>query len=262
MTDTLRSRQRSIVRYLNNVAEPAMASVVEECWLEITCNSIHIATLAASPFDIQSLVVGYLYFRGLVKDPSEIKAMETRWLTAGERARVDVETAGESATRLRGITGAAPWVQLETDVLFSPDSPALPTTMRLAPSAIMASMRDLYSSAEHYRMSRGIHAAGISDGQRLLIIAEDLSRHGAIDKVIGRALLLGIDTSGGVLCTTGRLSSGLICRAYHAGIEIFLSRTSPTQLAMSLGERLGVTLVGYIRADGFVVYAGPDRVVA
>ena len=126
----------------------------------------------------------------------------------------------------------------------------------------MALIRELYSQAEHYRTTRGIHAAGLSDGQRLLVVAEDLSRHCAIDKVIGHALLRGKGTSGRILCTTGRLSSGLICRAYHAGIEMVLSRTSPTQLALSLGERLGLTVVGYIRPSGFSVYTGADRVVA
>ena len=262
MTDSLRSEPRSIVRYVNNVAEPALASVVEESWLEITCNGLHVATLASSPFDVHNLVVGHLYFRGLIKAPEDIKAIETRRLTDDDRVRVDVEVVGGSVSQLREISGKAPWVQLETDVLFPSGSPSLPTTVRLAPSEIVALMGDLYSSAEHYRTSRGIHAAGIGEGQRLLIVAEDLSRHCSIDKVIGHALLRGINTSGLVLCTTGRLSSGLICRAYRAGIEVFLSRTSPTELALNLGERLGLTLVGYIRSNGFSVYTGAGRVVA
>ena len=262
MNDPPRSQPRGVVRYANNIAESAFASVVEESWLEITCNGLHVTTLASSPFDNHSLVVGHLYFRRLIKEPEDIRAIETRWLAGRERVRVEVELVEESASRLRQVSGMAPWVQLETDVLFPPDSPSLPATVRLAPLDIMALMRDLYSQAEHYRMSRGIHAAGLSDGQSLLVVAEDLSRHCAMDKVIGHALLRGEPTMGRVLFTTGRLSSGLICRAYHAGIEILLSRTSPTQLALSLAERLGITVVGYVRANGLSVYTRTDRVVA
>jgi FdhD protein len=62
-----------------------------------------------------------------------------------------------------------------------------------------------------------------------------------------------------ILCTTGRLSSGLICRAYRAGIEAVLSRTSVTELAANAATRLGITLIGYIRADAFTIYTGADR---
>lgn len=143
-----------------------------------------------------------------------------------------------------------------------PKASALPSTVQVAPATISILMRELYANAREYQVSRGIHATGISQGEHLLLAAEDLSRHCATDKAIGQALARGLIPSSHILCTTGRLSSGLICRAYRAGIEVLLSRTSPTRLAISLGAQLGLTLVGYIRADSFTVYTGADRIAA
>jgi formate dehydrogenase assembly factor FdhD len=100
MTDAKCSRLCRTLHYAdNNVVKVELASVVEESWLEIFCNGFHVATLASSPFDIRSLVIGHLYFRGLVEDQVEIKALETRWSAERERVRVDVRLIGESAEK-------------------------------------------------------------------------------------------------------------------------------------------------------------------
>ena len=121
-------------------------------------------------------------------------------------------------------------------------------------------MKDLFQAALHYQRSRGIHGAALADADRLLIVAEDVGRHNAVDKVKGEALRLGIATEDRLLLSTGRVSSEMLLKAARMGVPVIASRTSPTEMAVALAEQLGVTVCGYVRPDGLNVYAG-DAVV-
>lgn len=259
-TDSSAAPALVVVRYSADKLMIEPMPVVEEVWVEIVNEGRQLATLACSPFEIQPLVVGYLYFQGLIAGPGEIRTLEIAPTARKWRLLAEVRFATSAARRPFRTTGAMPSELLEQDTLLASEAHPLARTLQLDPAEVMMRMRELYSRASHYQLSRGIHTAGLSDGQRLLIVAEDISRHHAMDKLIGKALQEGITTAGRAVCTTGRLSSGLVYRAYRIGVEILLSRTSPTQLALDMARKIGLTIVGYIRGDSFVVYSGTERV--
>jgi FdhD protein len=134
--------------------------------------------------------------------------------------------------------------------------PRLSSSLRVRPDALSARMKDLFAAAVHYRTSRGIHGAALTDGERLLVVAEDVGRHNAVDKVKGEALLAGISTADRILLSTGRISSEMLLKAVRMGVPVVASRTSPTEMAIALAEQLGVTVCGYVRPDSVNVYAG------
>ena len=117
-------------------------------------------------------------------------------------------------------------------------------------------MKQLFQAATQYQRSRGIHGAALSDGTRLLIVAEDVGRHNAVDKVKGQALLEGVSTTDRILLSTGRVSSEMLLKAARMGVPVVASRTSPTEMAVALAEQLGVTVVGYLRGESLNLYAG------
>jgi FdhD protein len=117
-------------------------------------------------------------------------------------------------------------------------------------------MRDLIQEAVHYRASRGIHGAALADRDRLLLVAEDVGRHNAVDKLKGLALQRGIPTTDRILLSTGRVSSEMLLKAARMGVPVVASRTSPTEMAVALAEQLGVTVVGYLRGENLNLYAG------
>src|SRR3989304_3711805 len=120
-------------------------------------------------------------------------------------------------------------------------------------------MRDLFAAAVHSREARGTHGAALSDGQELLVVAEDVGRHNAVDKVKGEALLRGIPTEDRLLLSTGRVSSEMLLKAARMGVPLVASRTSPTEMAVALAEQLNITVCGYVRGDGMNLYAGGAR---
>jgi FdhD protein len=122
-------------------------------------------------------------------------------------------------------------------------------------------MKELYLRAAGYRVSRGIHGAALADPDRLLLLAEDVGRHNAVDKVVGEALLTGIALRDRILLNTGRISSEMLLKGARIGAPLVVSRTSPSEMAVSLAEQLGITVVGYLRHDSFNVYAGGQALV-
>jgi FdhD protein len=129
--------------------------------------------------------------------------------------------------------------------------------------ATVASLPDRLREAQRvFDATGGLHAAGLftRDGT-LERSAEDVGRHNAVDKVIGRMLIAErLPLDGHVLFVSGRTSFEIVQKALFARIPIVASVSAPSSLAIELARESGITLVGFVRGDGFNVYAHPDRV--
>jgi FdhD protein len=125
---------------------------------------------------------------------------------------------------------------------------------------LKALFRVFQKASDLYQLTGCVHSAGLSDGERMLCLAEDIGRHNAVDKVIGYALLEDIAFSGKIMLASGRLSSEIVSKCAKWGIPMVASRTSPTSLALEIAEKCGVTVAGFVRADRFNVYTSPERI--
>jgi FdhD protein len=123
-------------------------------------------------------------------------------------------------------------------------------------------MRDLLHTQELYRATGGVHASALSDGSRFIARAEDIGRHNTIDKIAGQVLLDGLDSRGTLLLSTGRISAEMMQKAANMQVSVVASRTSPTSESIALAQQSGLTLVGYVRQNQFLVYTHPERLIA
>jgi FdhD protein len=94
----------------------------------------------------------------------------------------------------------------------------------------------------------------------VLVFAEDIGRHNAVDKVLGRCLLDGIAVADRILVTSGRTSSEILFKAAGSGIPVLISKSAPTDMGVELAQELGITLIGFVRGGGMNVYAGRERI--
>lgn len=229
--------------------------VVEELPLTIEVNGQELATLLTSPFKLDFLVLGFLYFERIIGGLEDIETLAVDV----EEGLAEVElkvpfTPPPRRVFTSGCTGGV------TFHLSLQDYPPVDSRVSLEPEAIFPLMKALYEGAEHYKASRGIHAAALCDRARVLIVAEDVGRHNALDKILGEALFRGIETEGRLLLSSGRISSEMLRKGARMRVPFIISRTSPTSLAVELAKRLGITLIGYVRGQTFNVYSHPERI--
>jgi FdhD protein len=141
------------------------------------------------------------------------------------------------------------------------DFPALNPGPDLDPAVLAALPDALRARQAVFEQTGGLHAAGLfAPGGELLVLREDVGRHNAVDKVVGRCLLDGrLPASNSVLAVSGRAGYELIQKAVAAGIPALVAVGAPSSLAVQVARRFGMTLIGFTKRDRFNVYAGGDR---
>ena len=141
-----------------------------------------------------------------------------------------------------------------TGQMLSESYPALESDFVTTPATVSKLMRQLQGAARLYNAVRGVHTAVLGDETGLLVSAEDVGRHNAVDKVAGQALLDGIDTRDRILLTSGRISSEMLGKARRMGVPIVASRTAPTSITVELAVAWNICVIGYVRQGGMRVY--------
>jgi len=227
------------------------AEVVREQPVTVYVNGERFLTLLCSPFDLEPLVLGYLWMEKVIAGLDEVAALEVSEVDG--RAEVTLTRPVTLPTERILTSGCGGGITFRIDPrLF----PRVRSTLKVKPEALAARLHDLLRDARHYHASRGIHGAALADADRVLLIAEDVGRHNAVDKLKGLALLRGLPTDDRILLSTGRVSSEMLLKAARMGVPLIASRTSPTEMAVALAEQLGITVAGYVRGDGLNLYTG------
>jgi FdhD protein len=225
--------------------------------LEIRVDGEPLAVTMRTPGNDEELALGFLYGEGLITEPRRAGltadfAVNTVEIE-GPLAR-DVAARSFYTTSSCGVCGKG---ALEEVAIHAPVLPPGPSIER----ALLAGLPERLRQPGFARTG-GLHATGLfTPAGELLHVREDVGRHNAMDKVIGRALLEGrLPLHGLVLCVSGRLSFELVQKAAVAGAPILVGVGAPTSLAVSLAADRGITLAGFARRGQVNVYTGPERV--
>jgi FdhD protein len=225
--------------------------------LEIRVDSRPLAVTMRTPGHDEELALGFLFGEGLIDSPREVGppadlAVNTVEVTGpltrepGERSFYTTSSCGVCGK------GALEEVAVHCDTLS--EGPAIPRD-------VLAALPDRLRQPTFERTG-GLHATGLFDpGGELLLVREDVGRHNAMDKVVGRALMdRMVPLSARVLCVSGRLSFELVQKAAVAGAPILVGVGAPSSLAVELAGDRGMTLCGFARAGRVNVYTRADRV--
>jgi FdhD protein len=277
MTDTAQPTRHvtttRIVAVRGSALEYRADRVVGEEPLEIRAAGpgqapVAVAVTMRTPGNEDELAVGFLRTEGLIEgpevfrietgDPAEMNQPDDR-VTVRLSRPFDASVVAERhfvATASCGICGKASLD--EVAVRSAPLAPG-PVVLR----AVVLALPDLLRAAQRaFDETGGLHAAGLfTPAGELIAIREDVGRHNALDKLVGSQVLAKAMPLGQrILMVSGRVSFEIIQKAAVAGIPIVCAVSAPSDLAIEAADRLGVTLVGFLRGDGFNVYAHDERI--
>ena len=143
--------------------------------------------------------------------------------------------------------------------------PVAGDSLRVTDARLVSFPDRLRAGQDVFEKTGGLHAAALFDGAtgEMLVLREDVGRHNAVDKVIGWATTEGLlPLRGMVLMVSGRASFELTQKASMAGIPFLAAVSAPSSLAVELAAEVGLTVVGFLRGDSMVVYAGDERIVS
>jgi FdhD protein len=264
---------RSVVTVRGETLEVRPDRIVGEAPLEIRAagpdqEPVAVAVTMRTPGHEADLAVGFLRTEGLIDGPEVVSTETGDPVTLNQpddtivvrlSRPFDASVVAERhfiATASCGICGKASIDEIAIRCETLPDGPVVTRSMILA-------LPDLLRAAQRaFDQTGGLHAAALFTPRGELIeIREDVGRHNALDKLVGSQLLAdALPLHDRILMVSGRVSFEIVQKAAVAGVPIVCAVSAPSDLAVETADRLGVTLVGFLRGDGFNVYSHDRRI--
>jgi FdhD protein len=261
-TPAATSRHRVLRLAAGRPAEEAEREVVRETLLVVRVLDGGDFSLMHTPGDEEELALGFLLAEGWIERPDDVASLEL--CEGGDTIKVRLARPPERPAAERNLV-------LHPSCGLCGREDALPFLARLAPVppqarfavATLLGLADrLREHQELFAATGGSHATGLfgADG-RFVAIGEDIGRHAAFDKAVGRAMRAGVATEGLGAALSGRASLEMVAKAARARLALLLAVGAPSGAAIELAERLGIGLAGFARGDELALYAGRARVV-
>ncbi|NEA66887.1 formate dehydrogenase accessory sulfurtransferase FdhD [Streptomyces sp. SID12488] len=272
------TERRKVIRIRDGAISTRPDTLVAEEPMEIRLNGKPIAITMRTPGDDFALAAGFLVSEGVLAERHELQNIVYCAGSTEDGSNtynvVDVRTAPDVVlpditlernvytTSSCGLCGKASLDAVRTTARRPIDDGADAPPVRLTPELLSSLPDRLRASQRVFDRTGGLHAAALfTEEGELIDIREDVGRHNAVDKLVGRALQNGdLPLSRVILLVSGRASFELAQKAVMAGIPVLAAVSAPSSLAVDLAAESGLTLVGFLRGANMNVYAGEDRI--
>jgi len=223
-----------IVRYIGGEYIQMRDLMVHETALHLEIPGVMTRTLYCSPSELKELVVGHLYTQGFIHTLDEIASLE-----------LDME-AGSVRVTLAEPSQTCPGELLADGPVFDPQ-------------ILLANQQKFYDQSTLQKATAGTHRCALCDDSGTYFACIDISRHNALDKLTGKALLEGVSLADKYILTSGRIPMDMIQKAAAIQVPMIVSRSTPTIAAVETARKAGITLLGFSRENRFNIYSAPHR---
>ncbi len=249
-------REIPVIKVSAAKREEKLDRVAVESPLTIILNGREFITLLCSPEDMEYLAVGFLRSEGLIAGKDDLESVS--YDPKEGHVAVKTRKGGSLAEKLYGkrtLTSGCGKGTIFFNVLDSLKSRPLTQEVPVTPEELIQLVRMLQERGQTFKETGGVHSAALCSREGIVLFSEDIGRHNAVDKIVGQALMEGISLDDKLMVTSGRISSEILLKAGKLGIALIASRAAPTTLSVELAEKLGITLVGFLRAGRMNLYA-------
>ena len=240
-----------------DASTPRDAELVVEHALDLVVNERLLSRLVCTPCELEELVLGHLLTEGIILERDDVEILHI--CDSGARAKVFLGPAASSrasswqslVTTVGDCSGSRSVARPRDDAAGSAVVPV--HTWRA--ETVFALARNMREGTALYASTRGAHSCAFAAGSDILYTCEDIGRHNAVDKVVGCALRDSVSLSRGVLFGSGRVPADMVRKAIRAGIPVLASHSVPTDAAVDLARRSGLTLLGSVTTRQLDVFA-------
>lgn len=239
--------------------------VPEETAIALSYNRVAHAVMMATPTALEDFAIGFSLNEGIVATPQDVfeldivpsdKGIELRMWIGDDR----MEALLNRRRHLAGATGCG-MCGLESLDAATREPPRVNAPLRFGSEAISSAMAFLAEAQNLNNKTHAVHAAGLWMPTVGLVAArEDVGRHNALDKLAGCLAREGVEAVQGMVLLTSRISVELVQKAAMMGVGVLAAVSAPTSLALRVADRVGITLVGVVRHDGFEIYTHAERI--
>lgn len=261
------SRRVARTQWRHGVVSEGTRIVPEEVPVAFTYNGTTHAVMMASPTDIEAFALGFSLTEGIIANPAEILSLESISMEDGIEARMWIaeEKMQNLSSRRRKLAGPTGCGLCGVESLTAAIQPAaqVHAATRFPPDDVAEAMRLLAHHQQLGNETRAVHAAAYFEPEAgILASAEDVGRHNALDKLVGKSALAGFETARGLVLLTSRVSIEMVQKAAVLGVGVIAAVSAPTSLAIRTAEAAGITLCAVVRDDGFEIFTHPGRIMS
>ena len=257
--------QRPIRRFRSGQVAEMSDAIAEEVPIALVYNDRPHVVMMATPRDLDDFALGFSLSEAVIGSADELESIRTQTLLEGieVRLRIPESRAELLESRRRNLTGRTSCglcgAQALEDAVRQP--PAVGAGPQISPEILQHALAQLHDRQPINVATGATHAAAWAhvDGE-VALLREDVGRHNALDKLIGAMSKAGERVDDGFLVVTSRASYEMIQKSATVGITLLAAISAPTALAIHLAEETGMTLIGFARPEGHVVYANPERI--
>lgn len=235
--------------------------VVRESLVRIWLNDDEVAVIHALNSELEELAVGFLFTECIINDVSKIQSIECNDRLHSVTINTNEPTHSCKRSIVRTVSPGCGQVLFAIRPSFAEQFDEVESDIKVKPEKILELMKQLLKSSGLFEETGGVHTSALADCEIIIHITDDIGRHNCIDKLIGRELRNPtVEQSRRMVLTSGRISSEIVTKAIRGHIPFLVSHSAPSEGAIQLAGKYGITLIGFTRGARFNVYSHEERI--
>ena len=247
----------NLTRIKGNKKEEVLDLVARETTFTILLNKKKLVTLNCTPEKYKYLGLGFLYTSGVLQRKEDIISLDID----RDQGLMDIRIEGISPSSEDIISN-----NILIEIYQQPEKQRskfsfVDNSLKIKGNLVYSLISEMQKRADFFKLTGGVHSCALADKNgSIILFSEDISRYNTIDKILGEAFVNNISTKDKIILTSCRITSDILTKIAVGRVPIIISRAAPTDKAIELAQRIGITLLGFVRGERMNIYTHPERI--